>query len=80
MLGATLEDGRQLLAAVHTDLPGVSAAPPLDLVAQQQPPAAQHEGAAIERAGERIGLRLGALVEFKPFFRQGDKNAASGTA
>lgn len=33
VLGATLEDGRQILAAVPTDLPGVSAPPPAKLVA-----------------------------------------------
>jgi alkylation response protein AidB-like acyl-CoA dehydrogenase len=33
VLGATLDDGRQILAAVPTDLPGISAAPPERLVA-----------------------------------------------
>jgi len=32
VVGATLGDGRQILAAVPTDLPGVAAAPPQDLV------------------------------------------------
>ena len=39
-------------------------------VALQQPLAARHEGAAVERAGQRIGLRLGALVEFEALLGQ----------
>ena len=38
-------------------------------VALQQPLAARHEGAAVERAGQRIGLRLGALLELEPLLR-----------
>jgi alkylation response protein AidB-like acyl-CoA dehydrogenase len=33
LLGATLEDGQQVLAVLPTDLPGVSIGPPLDLMA-----------------------------------------------
>ena len=35
-------------------------------VARHQPLAARHEGAAVERAGQRIGLRLGALLKLEP--------------
>ena len=39
-------------------------------VALQQPRAARHEGAPVERAGQRIGLRLGALVELEALLGQ----------
>ena len=36
----------------------------------QEARTAQHEGAAVECAGQRIGLRLGALVEFEALLGQ----------
>jgi len=43
VVGATLDDGRQILVALPTDLPGVSAAPPEQLVALS----ASHTGALL---------------------------------